>query len=192
MTVLILGLVIFLGIHSLRIFADGWRARQVARLGEKKWKGVYSLVSLAGFALLVWGFGQARQHPVVLWASPTWTRHIAAALMLVAFVLLAAYRVPNNSIKARLGHPMFLGVKTWAFAHLLANNTLADAVLFGSFLVWAALGFRAARSRDRASGTTYPPGTPRGNVTSVVVGVVAWAVFAFWLHGWLIGVRPFG
>jgi uncharacterized membrane protein len=119
-------------------------------------------------------------------------RHIAALLTLFAFVLLAAAYVPRNGIKARLHHPMVLGVKVWALAHLLANQFLHDLLLFGGFLAWAVLSFRAARQRDRAAGTTYPPGTVVGTVATVVIGVVAWAVFAMWAHGLLFGVRPFG
>ena len=192
MTLLILGLVIFLGVHSVRIFGEGFRTAQLARLGPNGWKGVYSLASIVGFALLVWGYGEARQTPVVLWAAPIWTRHLAALLMLLSFVLLAAAYVPRNGLKAKVHHPMVLGVKVWALAHLLANNTLADLLLFGAFLVWAVLSFRAARQRDRAAGTVYPAGTAAGTGITVVVGVVAWAVFAFWAHGFLIGVRPFG
>ena len=191
MTALILGLVVFLGVHSVRIFAEGWRSRTRARIGENAFKGVYSLLSLAGIVLLVWGYGQARLAPVSLWAPMVWTRHLAALLMLLSFVLLTAAYVPNNGIKARLHHPMVLGVKVWALAHLLANHTLHDVVLFGAFLVWAVLAFRAARQRDRAQGTVYPAGTGAATGITVVVGVVAWAVFAFWAHGVLIGVKPF-
>ena len=193
MTALVLGLVLFLGIHSARIFADGPRSAFIAQRGAKAWKGLYTVLSLAGFALLVWGYGQARQQPVVLWgAPPVWTKHVAALLTLVAFVLIAASNVPGNGIKARLHHPMTLGVKVWAFAHLIANNTLADLLLFGSFLVWSIVLFASARRRDRAAGTTYPPGNASRTALTVVVGVVLWAVFAFWAHGALIGVRPFG
>lgn len=192
MTVLVLGLALFLGVHSLRIFAGDWRNTQRARLGEGTWKGLYSLASLSGFVLLVWGFGMARAAPMVLWQPPVWTRHLAGLLVLVAFVLLAAAYVPGNRIKARLHHPMLLAVKVWAVAHLLANGTLADVVLFGSFLVWAILSFRAARGRDRAARITYPAGTGRGDAVTIVVGIAAWVVFAFWAHRWLIGVAPFG
>jgi uncharacterized membrane protein len=192
MTVLILGLVLFLGAHSARIFADGWRSSVRARYGENAWKGGYSLLSLAGFGLIVWGFGLARQTPVLLWVAPVAMRHLAALLMLLSFILLVAAYVPKNGIKARLHHPMVLAVKVWAIAHLLANGTLADTVLFGAFLLWAVLDFRSSRQRDRAAGTVYPPGTAAGTATAVVVGVIAWAVFAFWAHGVLIGVRPFG
>jgi uncharacterized membrane protein len=192
MTLLLLGLVLFLGVHSTRIVAEWFRSRQLARLGENGWKGLYSLASIAGFALVVYGFGLARQQPVVLWATPTWLRHVAALLTLVSFVFLTAAYVPGNQIKARLHHPMVLGVKVWAFAHLIANHTLADVLLFGAFLVWAVFSYRAAKARDRRAGTVYPMGTASRTMATVLIGTVAWAAFAFWAHGVLIGVRPFG
>lgn len=192
MTLLILGLVIFLGVHSTRVFAEGWRTAQLARLGEKGWKGAYTLASLVGLGLLVWGYALARQAPVPLWTPVVGLRHLASLLTVLAFILLAAAYVPRNSVKARIGHPMVAGVKIWALAHLLANHTLADLLLFGGFLVWAVLCFRAARARDRAAGTRYPAGTLQGNLLTVGAGLAAWAVFAVWLHGALIGVRPFG
>ena len=191
MTILILGLVVFLGVHSTRIIADGWRTAQLKRHGEGAWKGVYSLLSLAGFGLIVWGFGLARQDPVVLWLVPAGMRHVAGLLNLIAFVLLAAAYVPRNAVKASVHHPMVLAVKVWAFAHLLANGKLADLVLFGAFLGWAVVCFIAARKRDRAAGTQYPAGTPGGTAATVAAGAVAWAAFTFWLHSALIGVRPF-
>lgn len=192
MTILLLGLVLFLGVHSVRIFGEDFRRRQIARLGEKRWKGLYTLASIAGFALIVWGYSLARQQPQVLWASPVWVRHLAALLTLVAFVFLAAAEVPGNGIKARLHHPMVLGVKVWALAHLVANNTVADVLLFGSFLVWAVFSFRAAKARDRSAGTSYPAGSLARTLLTVAIGVLAWVVFALWAHAWLIGVRPFG
>ncbi|MBX3659822.1 MAG: NnrU family protein [Ramlibacter sp.] len=192
MGMLILGLVIFLGVHSVRIVADGWRTQVMAQRGEGLWKGLYAALSVLGFVLICWGYGLARQQPVVLWSPPRGMNHVAALFTLLAFVLLAATYVPRNHLKARVHHPMVAGVKLWAFAHLLANGNLADVLLFGSFLAWAVLSFRAARQRDRAAGTTYPPGTAQGTVITVVVGAVAWAVFAFWAHGELIGVRPLG
>ncbi|MBE0614582.1 MAG: NnrU family protein [Burkholderiales bacterium] len=192
MTVLILGLIVFLGAHSTRIFAEDWRTAQRKRLGENAWKGIYSVVSIIGFGLIVWGFGLARQQPVVLWIVPAAMRHVAALLMLIAFVLLAATYVPRNAIKSNLHHPMVLSVKVWAFAHLLANGKLADLLLFGAFLAWAVASFIAARKRDRAAGTQYPAGTAGATAAAVAVGATIWAVFAIWLHGVLIGVRPFG
>lgn len=192
MSVLILGLVLFLGMHSVRIVADGTRSAFIARRGAGAWKGLYTVVSLVGFALIIWGYGQARLQPVVLWDSPLWTRHLAGLLMLPALVLLVAAQLPGNGIKARVHHPQVLAVKTWALAHLLANNTLADVLLFGGFLLWAVLDFRSARQRDRAAGTVYPPGQPVRTALVVVLGLALWAVFAFGLHQWLFGVRPFG
>jgi uncharacterized membrane protein len=192
MSILILGLIVFLGAHSTRIVADDWRTVQRKRLGEGAWQGIYSLVSLLGFGLIVWGFGLARQEPLVLWTPPAAMRHVAALLNLIAFVLLAAAYVPRNAIKSRLHHPMLLGVKTWALAHLLANGRLADLVLFGAFLAWAVVCYIAAKKRDRAAAMQYPAGTAAATAGTVVVGIALWALFAFWLHGVLIGVRPFG
>jgi uncharacterized membrane protein len=192
MSALILGLLMFLGMHSARIFAEGWRTQVISTKGPGAWKGLYTVVSLVGFGLIIWGYGQARLAPVVLWGSPAWTRHLASLLVLIALVLLAAAYVPRNGIKARVHHPMVLAVKVWALAHLLANNTLADVLLFGGFLLWSVLDFRAARQRDRAAGTVYPAGTLAGSLAAVVVGCAAWAAFAFWLHLPLFGVRPFG
>ena len=189
---LIAGLVLFLGVHSTRVFANDWRSRTLARIGEKPFKGVYALLSLAGFVLLVWGYGQARQQGVMLWSPPTAMRHIAALLTLVAFVLLAAAYVPGNQIKAKVHHPMVLGAKVWALAHLLANGSLADTVLFGSFLLWSVVLFAASRRRDRREQIVYPAGTAGMTAVTVVAGIAAWAVFAFWLHRVLIGVSPFG
>ena len=112
--------------------------------------------------------------------------------MLPSFVLLVAAYVPRNHIKAAVGHPMYAGVKLWAFAHLLSNGRLADVILFGSFLVWAIAGFVAARRRDRRAGTVYPSGTVMYSALTMIAGFVLWAVFAFWAHRWLIGVGPFG
>ena len=192
MVYLVLGLVIFLGVHSVRIVADDWRTGTIDRVGANAWKGVYSLASVLGFVLIIWGFGQARMQPMQLWSPPMAMRHVASLLTLVSFVLLAAAYVPGNGFKARLHHPMVLGVKVWALAHLLANGNLAHVLLFGSFLVWAVLNFSSSRRRDRAAGTTYPPGRPMATAMTVVAGTVAWLVFAMWLHGWWIGIRPFG
>ena len=189
---LLAGLLLFLGVHSTRVFADDWRNRTRARLGALPFKGIYSLISLAGFVLLVWGYGVARQQPVVLWNPPVAMRHVAALLTLFSFVLLAAAYVPGNQIKARLHHPMVLGVKVWALAHLLANGTLADVLLFGGFLIWAIVLFAASRRRDRREHTVYARGNAGATGITVVVGVLAWVVFALWLHRVLIGVAPFG
>jgi uncharacterized membrane protein len=191
MLILVLGLLFFLGVHSVRIFADDWRGAQIAARGENAYKGIYSLLSIAGLVLIVWGYGQTRIAPVDLWQPPVWTRHLASLLTLISFVLLVAAYVPANRLKTAVGHPMVAGVKVWAFAHLIANGRLGDVVLFGAFLAWAVLDFTSARRRDRAAGRTPPPGTMKGDLLTVAIGVVAWTVFAMYLHAWLIGVRPF-
>lgn len=195
MSLFILGLVLFLGSHSVRVFADGWRNRMIENLGEKMFKGMYSLASLVGFVLLVYGFSKIRWDSPVIWNPPVATRHIAALLMLFAMVLLVAGQVPHNAIKNKLRHPMVLSVKVWALAHLLANGKQADLILFGAFLVWSVLNFRAARQRDRlalaeglADEVTATPNTLR----VVLIGVAAWALLVFGGHTWLFAVSPLG
>jgi uncharacterized membrane protein len=191
MVLLVAGLIVFLGVHSMRIFAEDWRVARIAAIGMPAYKGIYSVVSLVGLVLIVIGYGQARAVPVVLWDPPLWTRRLSALLMLFAFVLLVGAYVPGNRIKAAVKHPMILGVKIWAAAHLLANGTLADLLLFGGFLVWAVASFRAARARDRLQASSAMKVTLAGTVAAIVVGAVLWAVFALVLHAWLFGVHPF-
>jgi uncharacterized membrane protein len=190
MSLLILGLTLFILPHSTRIFSDAWRTAMMARIGERPWKGAISLISLAGFALIVIGYGQARLDPVVLWTPPVALRHLALLLNLVAFISLVAAYVPRNSIKSKIGHPMIVGVKAWAIAHLLANGNLEDLVLFGAFLAWAIVDFRHSRRHDRTHHVSYPAGTLAGNLLTVVIGIAAWAVFMLYLHVRLIGVAP--
>jgi uncharacterized membrane protein len=192
MSFLILGLVLFLGTHSVRIFAGNWRDAQIARLGEMPWKGVYSLISAAGLGLIIWGYGLARVDAPMLWYPPPWTRHLTALLMGPAFILLVAAYLPGSRIKAAVGHPMVAAVKIWALAHLLTNGKLAAVTLFSAFLVWAIVDFASARRRDRAAGRTYPVRGWTRDVMVMVTGLVAWALFALYGHAWLIGVRPFG
>lgn len=192
MLYLVLGLVLFLGVHSLHIVVEDWRNRARARLGVLVFRTLYSVVALVGLGLIVWGFGIARETPTMLWLPPRGMRHAAALFTLMAFVLLAAAYVPRNAIRARLHHPMVLAVKSWALGHLLANGSVAHAVLFGAFLAWGVANFIVARRRDRARGMTYVPGTTAATLATLVVGTLAWAVFAFWLHGLLIGIRPMG
>ena len=192
MLLLILGLVLFLGVHSTRIFADGWRAGMIARMGPLAWKGLYSAVSIASFALMVWGFRMARRDTTVLYSMPPWMMHVTALLMVLAMILLVAAYIPRNWFKAKFHHPMVLSVKTWAVAHLLSNGEAVNVVLFVAFLAWAALSFSAARRRDRAHHTVYAPGNAIGTAITVAAGLVAWSVFALLLHGPLIGVRPLG
>lgn len=191
MTILILGLIIFLGLHSIRIFAEDWRNGIRARMGVLPWRGLYSVVSITSLLLIIWGYSLARQAPVVIWIPPLFTRHLAALLAVVAFIFIAAAYVPRNGIKAKLHHPMTLGIKTWALAHLIANGTLHDIILFGSFLIWAVLLFRASRRRDAARGIIYPAGSGGATALAIIAGVIGAGVFAMWLHLPLIGVRPF-
>jgi uncharacterized membrane protein len=192
MITLIAGLALFLGIHSVRIAADGWRARVIAARGAMTWKAFYALVAIGGFVLICIGFGQARQQAVVLWSPPRWTHDVAALLTLVAFILVTAAYIPGNGIKARVQDPMILGVKCWALGHLCANGTLADVALFGSFLVWSVFDFRAARQRRRAGTEPSVATAKRGRTAiTVVVGLLAWMLFALHLHQPLIGVAPF-
>lgn len=186
------GLLLFLGTHSVRIFADGWRNKQINQRGEQAWMGIYSIVSLIGFVLIVYGYGVARLEPQIIWQPPVWTKHLAALLTLPAFILLVAAYVPGTKIKTIVGHPMILGVKLWALAHLLANGMLADIVLFGSFLLWSVLDYRASRRRDKATGRVYKSAGISRDIIAIIVGIVAWGVFAAVLHNWLIGVKPFG
>jgi len=199
---LILGLVLFLGAHSTRIFADPWRTRTLAAWGEKPFKAVYALLSLLGFYGMVVGYADVRMHPVFLWQPPIATRHISVLLMLFASILLAAAYIPKNHFKLRLGHPMVLSVKVWALAHLLSNGNLADLILFGSFLTWSVLNFTSARARDRAqaeiqaqaTGETAPstPARLPATLIAVAAGAGLWGLITFVLHAQVVGVSPLG
>lgn len=186
----LIGLVGFIGLHSLRVFAPGWRQGQIARLGDSRFKLLYSVASVLLFLLLIWGYAQAR-HVAPLFLLPEGMgrglRHAVALLMLFAFWLLAAAYVPGNHLKAKLKHPMTLAVKVWALAHLLVNHGWPDLLLFGGLLLWAVLVFRAARQRPA------PVLAARGSATALtlVLGTAAYALFAFWLHGAWLRVRPF-
>jgi uncharacterized membrane protein len=164
----------------------------VAALGEGRWKALYSIASIAALALLIWGFSMARVNTPVVWSPPNALHYLTGLLVLVSFVLVAAAYVPGTRIKSMTGHPMTLGIKTWAFAHLLSAGTLADMLLFGSFLAWAVMVYAAARRRDRAAGTQRPDGTLARDALALGVGAVAWLAFAAGLHQRLIGVRAFG
>ncbi|HBN15736.1 MAG: hypothetical protein CMQ46_00255 [Gammaproteobacteria bacterium] len=190
MIMLITGLVIFLTTHSASILYPSLRSRMIERMGAGGWKGVYSVLSIVSLVLIVYGYGIARQTPFWLWQPPAGLRHLALLLTLPAFILLVATYIPANRIKARIGHPMLLGVKFWALAHLLANGSLADILLFGGFLAWAVMGFVILRRRDRVNAVTYSSGTLKGDIMTIVIGIVSWAVFAMYLHVYLIGVSP--
>lgn len=189
MTTLLIGVVLLVGMHSARPLYPGLRQAAIARIGPLAWKGVYSVVSLAGIWLVVQGYPEARAAATVVWEPPAALRHLGAALTLPAFVMMVAAYVPGNAIRARLGHPMTLGVKTWAFAHLLANGDSVSMLLFGIALVWAVLLFRSLRREAPAAGGGS---SAAATIAAVVVGVTLWIGFAFWGHAWLIGVAPFG
>ena len=185
---LILGLVLFLGMHSVSIAAPAWRDAQVVRLGERPWKGIYTVVSLAGFAMLVVGYGLARHSPVVLYVPPTWTRHVTALLMLPVFPLFLATYLPGR-IKTAAKHPTLVSVKLWAVAHLIANGTLADVLLFGGFLAWAVADRISMKHRTQRPLPAAPAG-PLNDVIAIVAGLVLYGVFVAWAHQWLFGVSP--
>jgi uncharacterized membrane protein len=188
MTVLIVGLAVFLGIHSIAIVTPGLRARAVASMGMDRWRGVYSLVSAAGFVLILYGFHLARQAPVVLYTVPAWTRHVAFLLMLPVFPLILAAYLPGR-IKGAMRHPMLAAVKFWAVAHLLSNGTLADVLLFGSFLVWAVCDRVSLARRPQQPIRTAPPAR-FNDLIAVIAGLALYAVFILWAHMWLFGVSP--
>jgi uncharacterized membrane protein len=191
MLVLVVGLVIFLGVHSVSIVAPGWRTATVARLGERPWKGLYSLASGVGLALVIVGYGMARRDPVVLYTPPAALRHLALVVMLPVFPLLFAAYLPGR-IRAAVKHPFLLAVKLWAFAHLLANGMLADVLLFGAFLAWA-VADRISVKRRTADEAHQVPAAPAGaanDAIAVIGGLVVYAVFVLWAHRWSIGVSP--
>ena len=190
MTLLIAGLVLFLGPHSLSIVAPGLRDRIAARIGQGAWRGLYSLLSLAGFALIVVGFGAARAAPVVLYSPPLALRYFALVLMVPVFPMVLAAFLPGR-IQARLKHPLLAATKAWALAHLLANGTLADVVLFASFLAWA-VADRISLKRRPARPLPAAPARPWNDAIAVVGGLLLYAGFLLGLHRVLIGVSPLG
>lgn len=187
MLVFVLGLVLFFGIHSVRILAPGAREAGVARMGEPRWKGFYALVSAVGFILILWGWSLYRPEAPVFYDPPAWGRHVAMAFVWVGFVLLAAAYLPAGHIRTRLRHPMLIGVGLWAIGHLLANGDLASMILFGVFLVYAAADIAAAARRGDA-----PPAFAgiSGDLMALAIGTAAYAVVLWWLHGLLFGVSP--
>ena len=191
MLLLLLGLALFLGIHAVAIVAPAWRAQQVARLGAGRWKGVYALIAGVGLVLLVVGYGMARREPVVLYSPPPALRHVALLLMLPVFPLLFAAYLPGR-IRSAAKHPMLLAVKFWAAAHLLANGTLVDVILFASFLAWAVADRISVKRRSVAEAHDAPAAAsrPLNDIIAVVGGLAVYAVFLFWGHRWLIGVSP--
>lgn len=194
MMILLLGLLLFLGIHSVSIVAPGARNAWAQRLGEMGWKGLYSVVSAVGLGLIIWGYGLSREAPVYLYSPPLAMRHVAALLMLPVFVLLLSAYLPGR-IQRTARHPMLVATKLWALAHLLANGTLADVLLFGAFLIWAVADRISVSRRERTGDLRPVPTLPVKAVNDVVVVIAGLGLYLFFsvvAHGWLFGVRPFG
>jgi uncharacterized membrane protein len=190
MTQLIVGLLIFLGIHSVSIVAPAGRDALAARFGEWGWKGLYSLIALAGFLLAMRGYSMARFEPIFLYQPPVAFKHVAALLMLPVFTLLLAAYLPGK-IKEKARHPMLVAVKLWAVAHLLANGMLADVVLFGSLLVWAVVDRISLKRRPHRAHPAAPK-TALNDAVAVLAGLGLYAAFVMGWHARLFGVAPFG
>ncbi len=190
MAILVLGLVIFLGLHSTRIVSESGRENLIARFGEGPWKGVYSALSAIGFVLIVWGFARARYDAPQLWTPPTGARHITMLLMLIALILLASSGFKRSHIAVAVHHPMLWAVVLWSVGHLAANGTAADLVLFGAFLVWSVADLAACYARDRRKGVVYPAPELGATAGAIVAGLVVYALLIGGLHLWLFGVSP--
>ena len=190
MSLLIVGLVLFIGVHSLSIVAPAIRAGFVARLGAGPWKALHGLIALAGLVLVVVGFGAARTAPLVLYTSPRWLHWLAVILMVLVFPLLFA-SILGGRIRTTLQHPLLLAIKTWAFAHLLANGTLPDVLLFGSFLAWA-VAARMSLKHRAARGVATAPAGRFNDLIVVALGIGLYAAFLWGVHRWLFGVAPLG
>jgi uncharacterized membrane protein len=184
---LVLGLVLFLGMHSISIVAPAWRDRTATRLGNA-WRGIYSLITIAGLIVLIRGYGIARQNPVILYAPPAWTHYIAAILMLPVFTLFLVAYLPGR-LQGAIKHPMLLSVMLWAVAHLIATGTLADVVLFGGFLAWA-VGDRMSFKWRAQRPIPMAPSMKLNDGIAIVAGLVIFVVFEHWLHVRWIGVQP--
>jgi uncharacterized membrane protein len=193
MLLLTIGVVLFAAAHAVPMF-PAFRARLAGAIGDGGVKGVVALGVGIGFALMIWGYGTAREEAVVvLWDPPVWTRHLAVLLMLPAFIMLAAAYTPPGRLKAALKHPMLASVKLWALAHLLANGTLADLVLFGGLLAWAVADRISLARRERAGLVQRPVAGPVANdLIAVAVGTAIWAALTFGGHAYLFGVSPLG
>jgi uncharacterized membrane protein len=188
MSILVIGIALFLGMHSVSIVTPGLRARAIASMGPNRWRGVYSLVSAAGFVLILYGFHLARQAPVVLYVPPAWMRYVTLLLMLPVFPLLLAAYLPGR-IKTAMKHPMLAAVKFWAFAHLLSNGFLSDVLLFGAFLVWAIFDRISLKRRPPQTIRTAPQGR-LNDLIAVIAGLALYVIFILWAHVRLFGTSP--
>jgi len=188
---MIVGLVLFLGTHTFTTQRKA-RARVVGRIGEGPYKIVYALVSIAGVALIVWGFGHYRASGWInVWTPPRALKHLNVLLMLPAVILVVAAYI-RGRIYATLKHPMLAGVKLWAFGHLLANGDLGGIILFGSFLAWAVFDRISMKRRADAGGPPIPVGGAGNDLIAVAVGVVGYLALAFAFHPVVIGVPVMG
>jgi uncharacterized membrane protein len=160
----------------------------VTRIGLMPWQGLYSLIAITGFVLIVYGYGLARQDPTILYTPPTWLRHVSLLLLVFIFPLLLATYLPGRIQKATK-HPMLAATKIWAFAHLLVNGSLADVVLFGSFLAWAVVDRISLKHRTPLPVTGAPP-SRLNDIIAIIAGLGLYVAFVLWLHAWLIGVSP--
>lgn len=192
LTIMILGLVLFLGVHTLTTQRDA-RAAVIARLGgEATYKIIYSLVSAVGLALIVWGFARYRATGWIdVWYPPLALRHLVLLLMLPAVILVVAAYL-RGRIYTALKHPMLAGIKLWALAHLLANGDLGSIILFGSFLAWAVFDRISLKRRSDPGAPPIPVGGVGNDVIAVVIGVIVYAALAFAFHPVVIGVPVFG
>ena len=184
---LVLALLVFHGLHSIRMVAPNWRQSQIAQLGEGKWKGLFSLALLVALIFLIWAYGQARTDYVEIYNPPLWGRHFALMLMALSFIALMVFNLKPGHLKPMLKHPFLVSIKLWALAHLFANGDLASVLLFGSFLVWAVWNRIAVKRRM----SPLPAKGPVINdIFAVVSGLVLWVVFIWFAHEWLFGVAP--
>ena len=190
MSMLVLGLVLFLGIHSISIVSDAWRDRVVAKLGVVPFKAIYGLISLAGLVLIVKGYGAAKMDPTWLWQPPAFLRHVSMLLMLPVFTALLATYFPGR-ISHTLKHPTLVAVKAWAVAHLLVNGTLAAVLLFGGFLAWAVADRISMKNRELRSFPLVKERAPN-DIIAIVGGLGLYLAFVFWLHWYLFGVAIVG
>ena len=187
MVLLIIGLALFLGVHCVSIFAEDFRDRMVAK-NERTWKGVYSLFSLIGLALICKGYILAQSTAMLIYMPPVWLRHVMFLLLIPVFVLMLAPYFPGKISRA-IPHPQLLAVKIWAVAHLLANGFLADIVLFGAFLAWAVID-RISLEKRRARAAPGMPDTKANDWLLVIIGLGLYLLTMVWLHELLIGVAP--
>lgn len=191
MSSLVAGLLIVIATHSLKLFAPAWRLRMIGSLGVWQWRLAHSALSLAGLALLIVGYGEARAQGDFLYFPPPYTRHLAVALMLPSLTLVIADLLPRNHLQAGLRHPALLGTMLWAVAHLIANGRLAECVLFGGFLLWALAAYGHARWQAQGDPAVVPlRGEWQRTLAVVVLALLLWACFIAGLHQWLIGVPP--